>query len=98
MISRRLSFGLIALGLFWGAYIEGYAAQAPKQDVPSLIEALKDKDSAVRQDAARALGGIGPAAKEAVPALTEALKDENAQVRRTAADALKRIRQADKKD
>jgi HEAT repeat protein len=59
--------------------------------VPALIEALKDKSINVRQNAAFALGGIGPAAKDAVPALSEALKDHEAIVSSAAEGALKSI-------
>src|SRR5262245_42678928 len=49
--------------------------------VKGLIDALKDKDAAVRKSAVKSLGRIGPAAKEAVPALIQALKDEEVDVR-----------------
>jgi hypothetical protein len=61
--------------------------------VSALGEALSnDERWYVRQQAARALGGIGPAAKDAVPALTDRLKDEHQHVREAAAEALKKIR------
>jgi HEAT repeat protein len=52
------------------------------------IAQLKDKDTAVRQDAIRALGQMGPAV---VPALVAALNDENSDVRIGAADSLGRL-------
>ena len=48
----------------------------------------KDKEVAVRQEAAWALGGIGSRAKTAIPALTELLKDKEGAVRQAAAHAL----------
>ena len=59
------------------------------KDVEGLIEALKDKYSYVRSDAAEALGGIKDA--RAVEPLIEALKDENGHVRKLAANALGNI-------
>ena len=64
---------------------------AGQEDVPALIHKLKNKDIAVQESAAFALGEIGPAAKEAIPALIAALKDEDGSVRRRAAFALGRI-------
>jgi HEAT repeat protein len=49
--------------------------------IPALISALKDKCRPVRQNAALALGRIGPAAKNAVPALLDALRDKRDQQR-----------------
>ncbi|MHC4201263.1 MAG: HEAT repeat domain-containing protein [Planctomycetota bacterium] len=43
--------------------------------VPALVEALRDKNSSLRGEAAQVLGWIGADAKEAVPALARALKD-----------------------
>jgi len=59
------------------------------ETAPALIAALKSEDLVVRQNAAAALGHLGPdAAQAAVPALTEALGDPEESVRRFAADAL----------
>jgi HEAT repeat protein len=57
----------------------------PKDAVPALIEALKDGESWVREEAAQALRSIG---SPAVPALCGALKDEDVEVRYLAAKAL----------
>jgi HEAT repeat protein len=56
--------------------------------LPSLVEALKDKDPDVREAAAYAIGNIGPAAIGVVPSLIKALKDENPDVREAAIYAL----------
>src|SRR5262249_49934949 len=45
--------------------------------VPELIKALKDDDWQVRNQAAVALGAIGPQAKAAVPALIDVLQEED---------------------
>src|SRR5438067_1190359 len=45
--------------------------------VPALAEALKDEDTFVRRDAARALGDLGPAAKSALSPLLLALRDKD---------------------
>ena len=70
----------------WSA--ENALGEIGPEAVPALVEALKDKDSGVRERATMALGKIGP---EAVPALVEALKDKDSGVRERAAMALGRI-------
>jgi HEAT repeat protein len=45
--------------------------------VPSLVRALKDKDSFIRDAAASALGRIGPAGKEAAPEFIALLEKQN---------------------
>lgn len=56
--------------------------------VPALVEALKDRDAAVRAAAADVLLRLGEEARKAVPALRQALKDAEAGVRVAAARAL----------
>jgi HEAT repeat protein len=56
--------------------------------VPSLREALKSPEPAVRRDTAEALGKMGADAKEAAGDLALLLKDDNPQVRATSAAAL----------
>jgi HEAT repeat protein len=53
-----------------------------------LIANLSDDNPDARQEAAKALGHIGPAA---VPALTAALQDPNETIRQEAAKVLKQI-------
>jgi HEAT repeat protein len=57
-----------------------------------LTAELTRKPSLCPQEAAYALGEMGPAAQAAVPALEAALKSDNDWVRRAAAEALKKIR------
>jgi hypothetical protein len=59
-----------------------------KQAVPTLIEALKDKDHEVVGNAMYALAQIGPEAKPARVALIGLMKHENAGVRGGAANVL----------
>ena len=59
----------------------------PGPVVPSMIEALRNAEAAVRANAAVVLGACGPAAKSAVPAL----RDANPRVRELAGEALNRI-------
>jgi hypothetical protein len=59
--------------------------------VPSLIQALKNRDPDVRKEAALVLARIGPDAFQAVPDLTALLDDENEEVRKAAARALGQI-------
>jgi HEAT repeat protein len=64
----------------------------PKQAVPVLVTALKDKEVPVRIAAAGALEGFGPDAREAVPALQEMAKDTNNGVKNAAMRALRSVR------
>jgi hypothetical protein len=57
---------------------------------PSLRRALRDGDSDVAGDAARALGALGAKAAPSVPALVATLSHEDAYVRVYAAEALAR--------
>jgi HEAT repeat protein len=59
--------------------------------VPIAREALRDKDSEMREWAADCLAGIGPSAKSSLPNLRVALKDPNVFVRFAAARALLQI-------
>lgn len=59
--------------------------------VPVLIEALGDKNTYVRRDAARALGTFGEQASDAVGPLTARLKDDEPSVRKAAGQSLKSI-------
>ena len=52
------------------------------------VARLKDKDAAVRREAAHALGRLEPPTAAAVPPLIGALKDEDKSVRVAAASAL----------
>src|SRR5262245_13504248 len=55
------------------------------QPMSTWLAKLKDKNPAARQEAAKALGVIGP---PAIPALVELLKDADSDIRIAAADAL----------
>lgn len=61
--------------------------------VPALIEALRDSDRYVRQEAVRALREIGPHAHCALPALKKVMQnaEEDVTVRELAASAIHRI-------
>ena len=60
--------------------------------VPTLVQALQNKDWLVRAKAAQGLAALGSAATPAVAALKEKLQDEDAEVRRCAAVALSRVK------
>ena len=74
----------------WGNYALFKIASRP-DTIPALIEAMGDENGDVREEAADALGRIGPDARAAVPALTKALSDEHEGVRYYAALALAAI-------
>jgi hypothetical protein len=63
----------------------------PASAVDGLLNDLTAKDWRVRQRAAIALGGFGPAAQSAVPALKRATKDTDIDVRTAATAALSKI-------
>jgi HEAT repeat protein len=62
-----------------------------KPAVPALVPLLKDKEPAVRWQAAVILGGIGPDAKEALPDLQAALESERDVFAVVAATALAQV-------
>jgi HEAT repeat protein len=49
---------------------------APSSPIPRLLEQLQKGDLLARQEAAEALGDLGPAAEEALPALRAGMKEE----------------------
>src|SRR5262249_52402418 len=57
----------------------------------SWLRLLHDGDPQQREQAAHALGQLGPVSADVLPALAAALGDESYIVRRNAADALGRI-------
>ena len=59
--------------------------------VPLLIDALDSENYVTRENAAKALGQIGPGATAAIPALTRALQDDDPFVRDEATSALAKI-------
>lgn len=59
--------------------------------VPALLECLKDEDAIVREEAAGAIGNVGPEARAAAASLLSVLRDGNASVRRAAAFALEQV-------
>ncbi len=90
--------GRLKLGTPFGragvAQTLGWFGPAAAAVVPDLIEALGDEHEEVREQAAIALGKIGPAAKGAIPALQalqeEALQEE-APIGHYAKEAIRRI-------
>src|SRR3989449_9963977 len=73
------SHSVQALGGITSDYPTGRSWLRDSRPVPPLIALLKDKDRAVREDAAIALGMIGD--PSAVPALIEAMQDGAVRVR-----------------
>lgn len=61
------------------------------QSVPALVAALRDPDPTVREQAAVALGRLGPAAREAIGPLVATFSDEDLYLRGAAAVALGQI-------
>ncbi len=57
--------------------------------IPSVVDALKDKQVDVRRAAVETLGAIG--SQQVLPHVLEALRDSQSEVRRSAAYALKRL-------
>lgn len=95
-ISRCIVTGVM-LGLVWVALALEPGTCEPRYErrtftdaVPALIQALQDYHPDVRQQAAWALGQIGPAAKEAIPALTQTLAAPG--IRDVVGEALRKIK------
>jgi HEAT repeat protein len=74
----------------WSAQEGECAMDAEAAD--RLIQQLKDADAHVRQEAAAALGKLGPAAEQAIPALTECTRDPIHTVRNASWAAIQQIR------
>ena len=70
-----------------------YDREQTRRAIPALVEALKDSDASVRQEAAFALGNIPGDMRLAVPALIQALQDSEQPVREEATQSLGRIAQ-----
>ena len=71
-----------------GNEIFGLLDKDPKEVVPRLIDALKDKNAITRRCSVLALATLGPKAKEAVDPLIGLLKDKDANLRADAVRAL----------
>src|SRR5262245_27867614 len=103
MKKRVFLIGVLAVAAAAGAalavplsrdVILGYVAGEPFQDGRPLrywLRTLRAGDPQEREQAAHALGQLGPVSPEVLPALAEALGDECYIVRRNAAEALGRI-------
>ncbi len=87
----KLVAGWSQVGRWNAAYALGKIGSKSEKAIPSLINALKDKNSFVRGSAASALGKIGSKSEKAIPSLINALEDEASDVRHRAADALGNI-------
>ena len=73
------------------------AASEGQKALPKLMEAVKDKDSAIRYWGATGIGNIGkPAAEDAATLMASVLKDESSAVRTAAARALCRMGKPDR--
>ena len=66
-------------------------ARSGRENMPVLVDGLKDSDARVRQGTAKILARLGPAAKAAMPELLDALQDPAPGVQEAAADAIKQI-------
>ena len=66
-------------------------ARPSKELLQALVLDLRDPDDAIRLQAVRALGKLGPTAGSAAPALEPLLADPEKDIRKATADALGRI-------
>jgi HEAT repeat protein len=62
-----------------------------RHSIAGLIEALRDEDFQIRNEAAVALGELGPEAREAVPGFSRTLEADDKYLRGHAAAALGKI-------
>jgi serine/threonine-protein kinase len=91
---KRQLFLAACLVMLLGTLIGAFWLHSARNDsrAESLwIESLRHSHAAVRAEAARALGDLGPAAKAGVPALIAVLDDSDPEVRGSAVRALERI-------
>lgn len=86
---RRQLIAALCLG-----FLIASASGQNKEEIPTLVKQLKDKDETVRLKAAKTLGKLGVAAKESLPALTDALKDKDEDVRSVAKKSIASIKAA----
>jgi hypothetical protein len=85
---------LILLCLFLAVRSGVVSAEEPagkEKEIARNIEMLREPNENAREDAAYALGTMGPSAKNAVPALIEVLNDDKPRVQWAAAAALGNI-------
>lgn len=92
--SKRRFFiasAVIGLALWTGSLFWLFGDQSGSRAERLWIDSLGNSHAAVRAEATRALGDLGPTAKAAVPGLIIALEDTDSDVRAGAVRALERI-------
>lgn len=72
--------------------VSGADADTRRSIAAELARSLADEQGDVREEAAKALGSVGPEARGVVPSLRKLLKDPSADVRSAAAEALRKLR------
>jgi HEAT repeat protein len=77
--------------------LEATGSQGLNTALGVLCLSLKHPDPRVRQQAALALGKMGPAAREAIDPLKDALQDDSPEVQKAASDALLHLAQHTRK-
>jgi len=81
---KNIRFACLIATLAGGCRAESRYSNPTTEDIPRLIQDLKEGDDASRAQAAEALGLLGPNGKAALPALLVALRDEYELVRQNA--------------
>jgi HEAT repeat protein len=71
-----------------GCHSESWRSNPSVEDIPTLIQELKEADEPTRIAAAESLGHLGADAKSALPALVLALRDEGESLRQSAIRAI----------
>jgi HEAT repeat protein len=81
---KKIRFSWLVAALAVGCHSDSRHSNPTTNDLPRLIQELKEGDDANRAEAAEALGLLGPNGKTALPALLLALRDEYELVRQNA--------------
>src|SRR5262249_32919061 len=82
------SICLLVLVATGGCHSESWRSNPTVEDIPRLIQELKEGDEPDRIGAAEALGRLGADAKSALPALLLVLRDEGESVRQAGLRAI----------
>jgi CubicO group peptidase (beta-lactamase class C family) len=89
--SHRCLLFLLSTHMLLAPAVSAQQTRKDARDLTELVTALQDRDARVREDAAQALGEMGPGASEAVDPLLLCLSDTDPYVVGKSAEALSRI-------
>jgi HEAT repeat protein len=85
---KNFLFALVVAAFALGCHAGSDRSNTSANDIPRLIQDLKEGDENCRAEAAEALGDLGADGKAALPALVSALGDEGERVRQNVLRAI----------